>query len=96
MSAQTAVTKFVDKNGRRRCTGNKGELKATQQYTEAFGQAVATAMKEPWKEIPYAPWTPTELLPSEDDDDYEENPWIDVELSPVLEFVLKSTAAATA
>ena len=23
MSAQTAVTKFVDKNGRRRCTGNK-------------------------------------------------------------------------
>ena len=37
MSAQTAVTKFVDKSGRRRCTGNKGELKATQQYTETFG-----------------------------------------------------------
>ena len=100
VSAQTAVTKFVDKNGRRRCTGNKGELKATQQYTETFGQAVATAMKETLTPEPYAKFfddyeqketlTPTEVLPTEDDDDYEEHPWCDVELQPVLEFLLNS------
>ena len=92
MSSQTVVTKFVDKSGKRRCTGKKDELKATQQYTETFGCEVAAALKETlgWAPLPYGKWKPTEPLPGEDDDDLsEEHPWIDVELKPCLLFLLR-------
>ena len=91
MPSSSTVTEFVDKNGKRRCTGNGAALKATQQYTETFGCQVAAALKETlgWAPLPYATWKPTEPLPGEDDDDLsEEHPWIDVELEPCLQILL--------
>lgn len=87
----SVVRKTVRSDGKKQCTGKKDALKATQQYPEEFGMAVAeTIANDKYTKARSAAPVPARSLWLDFDDDSDaDDPWLDLDLDGCLAFVLQ-------
>ena len=90
----SVVRKTVRRDGKKQCTGKKHELKATQQYPEEFGIAVAKTLAEDkyTRARQAAPVPASSTWKVSDDDSDDDDPWLDLDLEGCLSFVLQHAA----